>query len=219
MDLADLAPLVALSDLEFDNDGFIVAPAPTKPIPVPITFRRTSRVLKPTMKTEPPQSPQPLARGHHLRARPDMSQHARAAQLHWRLTAERFKKPSLACFERQMVAARKRHLKCQQICILGLLQKALEDRLITAKILNSKMEESFCGWKNFRIHPEHALEFQGRLWDIFPAESRQATVNNAFRRAGLIPQCHDDRKCTMWIDAWSGVNTFAYMPTRRALYS
>eukprot|EP00961_Rhodomonas_salina_P202105 2726004-Rhodomonas_salina.1 len=101
------------------------------------------------------------------------------------------------------------HIKSQHECLLRQLQMALVDKIITASDFSASEDDSFLGWVGFQIVAEHKDEFRARIEGMFATVPKENTLNNAFRRAGLVP-----KQC--WNEAWKGKAAFFYDGTKRA---
>jgi hypothetical protein len=149
-------------------------------------------------------------RGAHVKERPEMQRAARKGAEHWaarvcelraRWAERAAARPAFAdAFAGQVDAARAR-IKSKQECLLRFLQLAADDGAVLA---GPFAPGGFFGWARFAVAPGRADEFRSGLERLFPAGFREATLQETFRRAGLVPGRWD------WDGAWRGGVPFEY---------
>jgi hypothetical protein len=159
------------------------------------------------------------SRGAHVKARPEMHANARSGQRHWgslvQILRQEWEEKRVGIafphFQDQIQMCMRSHIKSQHECLLRMLRiAALEDAIRPLPFIQNE-KESFLGWTGFQINPVKSENFQKRITNMFERSTKQNTINNAFRRAGLVPdQC--------WSHAWCGLATFQYQPDKRAVY-
>lgn len=158
-------------------------------------------------------------RGAHVKNRPEMQVKAREGQKHWGEMVQHlrrewqkrrmFENPH---FREQVAMCSRAHIKSQHECLLRQLQFALIDNMITASDFNASEADSFLGWTGFQIVQGQHQRFRAKIESLFASTPKENTLNNSFRRAGLVPvHC--------WSDAWSGISPFKYDGDKRAVYS
>eukprot|EP00288_Rhodomonas_lens_P012845 CAMPEP_0177703620 /NCGR_PEP_ID=MMETSP0484_2-20121128/7769_1 /TAXON_ID=354590 /ORGANISM="Rhodomonas lens, Strain RHODO" /LENGTH=349 /DNA_ID=CAMNT_0019214987 /DNA_START=263 /DNA_END=1312 /DNA_ORIENTATION=+ len=159
-------------------------------------------------------------RGAHVKNRPEMQETAREGQKHWGNMVQDLRKEwqdkktweYCESFREQIQMCSRTHIKSQHECLLRQLQMALVDKIITASDFSASEDDSFLGWVGFQIVAEHKDEFRARIEGMFATVPKENTLNNAFRRAGLVP-----KQC--WNEAWKGKAAFFYDGTKRATYT
>ena len=170
----------------------------------------------------PPGPPEPALRGRgappgsrrgaHVKERPEMQRAAREGAEYWagcvravraRWAERAAARPAFAAaFAGQVDAARAR-IKSKQECLLRFLQMAADDGLVAA---GPFAPGGFFGWGRFTVSAGRAAEFRRGLEGLFPAGFREATLQETFRRAGLVPDRWN------WEEAWRGGAPFEFRP-------
>mmetsp|Transcript_43751 Transcript_43751/g.102961 ORF Transcript_43751/g.102961 Transcript_43751/m.102961 type:complete len:475 (-) Transcript_43751:320-1744(-) len=166
-------------------------------------------------------SPTKKSRGSHVKERPEMHATARSGQRHWAVKCQDLRAEwtnkridaAFPLFEDQVRMCARSHIKSQHECLLRMLQITAIEGLISPAQFASDEAQSFLGWTGFTVIPERSEEFRARVEGLFEAKDsiKNNTVNNAFRRAGLVPEC--------WTSAWRGHAAFHYRPQKRAVYT
>mmetsp|Transcript_2338 Transcript_2338/g.5443 ORF Transcript_2338/g.5443 Transcript_2338/m.5443 type:complete len:332 (-) Transcript_2338:577-1572(-) len=168
----------------------------------------------------PPKKKQHQSRGAHVKERPEMHATARSGQRHWGSLVQILRQEwedkrvgeAFPHFQDQIRMCTRSHIKSQHECLLRMLQIAALDGIIIPLRFIENEKESFLGWTGFQINPHKSTDFQTKIASMFETSTKQNTINNAFRRAGLVPdQC--------WGRAWRGLATFQYKPDKRAVYN
>eukprot|EP00293_Proteomonas_sulcata_P006385 CAMPEP_0184319240 /NCGR_PEP_ID=MMETSP1049-20130417/107229_1 /TAXON_ID=77928 /ORGANISM="Proteomonas sulcata, Strain CCMP704" /LENGTH=426 /DNA_ID=CAMNT_0026639297 /DNA_START=307 /DNA_END=1587 /DNA_ORIENTATION=+ len=158
----------------------------------------------------------------------DMQKWARKGQEHWGKQVremrqewqdrEMWKHDSR--FADQIAMCTRAHVKSQHECILRELQKAKVEGLIHSCKFSDSEGDSFLGWKSFKIANHRNVEFRKRIEGLFVAVPLENTLNNVFRRAGLLPDhCPEEGRTRSWEEAWRGLSSFVYVCEKRAVYS
>lgn len=160
--------------------------------------------------------------------RQDMQKWARKGQEHWGKQVRQMRQDWQVKkmgekdphFADQIAMCTRAHIKSQHECLLRELQAAKVDNLIHSCKFSDTEADSFLGWRSFRItHSRHA-EFRKRIESLFATVPLENTLNNVFRRAGLIPDhCPDEGRTRSWEEAWRGLSSFVYVCEKRATYS
>jgi hypothetical protein len=185
---------------------------------------RASKRAKPATK----KANQANTRGMHVKERPDMHERARAGQEHWGKMVQDIRSEwqrkrmweKDEHYSRQISMCTRRHVKSQHECFLRILQMSKIEGVIEQCVLSNDEENSFCGWVSFKVNQATGRTFRDRIKNMFPGQSLGNTLNNAFRRAGLIPEANaDETKPRSWEDAWNGVCAFQFHGDKRASYS
>ena len=157
------------------------------------------------------------ARGAHVRGRPVMQETARAGQQHWAQEVKR-KREEWAqmeaeqqyekVFKEQIDMCVRCNIKSQKECLLRYLHLSTAGKLIRpdgfAPLKDGDDRSSFFGWKGFTVCSKaNGAKFKAGVNDMFGGDNpKQNTVQNLFRRAGLVP---DD-----WVQAWEGAIPFRF---------
>ncbi len=105
-------------------------------------------------------------------------------------------------FRAQLDMLSHRHIKSQHECLLRALHIAATHKWIRPHTFSKKDSGTFLGWTGFDVIPARSKEFRALIESMFPAPLLENTLNNAFRRAGLVPD--------KWKDAWKGKCSFGY---------
>mmetsp|Transcript_13631 Transcript_13631/g.21282 ORF Transcript_13631/g.21282 Transcript_13631/m.21282 type:complete len:414 (-) Transcript_13631:153-1394(-) len=198
------------------------APAPASgPTPSASDSARANKRPKTTKKVS-------ATRGAHVKERPEMHERARAGQEHWgkivqdvRTEWQRSrmweKDPN---YSQQISMCTRRHIKSQHECFLRVFQISKIENVIHECEFSQDEDNSFCGWVSFKVNKNTGRAFRERIANMFPGQSLGNTLNNAFRRAGIIPEANaDETKPRSWEDAWNGVCAFKFHGDKRANYS
>eukprot|EP00286_Rhodomonas_abbreviata_P025742 CAMPEP_0181306892 /NCGR_PEP_ID=MMETSP1101-20121128/10559_1 /TAXON_ID=46948 /ORGANISM="Rhodomonas abbreviata, Strain Caron Lab Isolate" /LENGTH=282 /DNA_ID=CAMNT_0023413013 /DNA_START=177 /DNA_END=1025 /DNA_ORIENTATION=+ len=157
---------------------------------------------------EEPQT-QRMRRGEHVKGRTDMQEKARSGQRHWAGMVvelrEEWERKRVGEFNphfvRQLSICEHRRLKPQRECILLLLQIAAADGIIVPFFMEAQTPS--LGWGGFRVL--RSLEFRARVNAMFQSNCASTTINNTFRRAGLVADGH-------WDQAFRGHTAFVVHP-------
>ena len=96
------------------------------------------------------------------------------------------------------------HVKSQQLCILGVLQRCISDGIVSAAMTMPFARDSYCGVQGFQVHEARANEFKSTLLQVFPSNIQRNSINNAFRRMGFGPQPSKKGGTQIWAEAWAG---------------
>mmetsp|Transcript_3257 Transcript_3257/g.6637 ORF Transcript_3257/g.6637 Transcript_3257/m.6637 type:complete len:383 (-) Transcript_3257:178-1326(-) len=157
-------------------------------------------------------------RGAHVRDRPEMQQNARDGQKHWGTQVRNMRKQwqekemfKHESFSKQVDMCARMHIKSQHECLLRQLQMAAVEGIIKPAAFAEDERESFLGWTGFSVVHNSGAEFRKRIEDLFASTPSDKTLNNTFRRAGLVPE-HS------WAEAWSGIGGFVYDRVKRQQY-
>jgi len=160
-------------------------------------------------------------RGAHVKERPHMQQSARDGQRHWGNKVVELRREWDAKrmweqnehFQEQVRACSRLHIKSQHECLLRQLQMALVEGLIQLPegggFSGCQEDASFLGWTGFEVVGRQGAAFRRRIVDMFAREPNDKTLNNALRRAGLVPRGG-------WEEAWNGTAAFVFDPRTRA---
>eukprot|EP00286_Rhodomonas_abbreviata_P019603 CAMPEP_0181306076 /NCGR_PEP_ID=MMETSP1101-20121128/10093_1 /TAXON_ID=46948 /ORGANISM="Rhodomonas abbreviata, Strain Caron Lab Isolate" /LENGTH=427 /DNA_ID=CAMNT_0023412081 /DNA_START=129 /DNA_END=1412 /DNA_ORIENTATION=- len=205
-------------------------PASHPGVPVSRPKRQSSaRRLQPVLPPTPPPIVAPIKkrrrrnqqpRGAHVKNRPEMQMTAREGQKHWGTVVQNMRREWQEkrvwehdeAFREQIQMCTRTHIKSQHECLLRQLQLAVVDGIITAHDFSASEDNSFLGWNGFQIVQGKTDEFRARIEGMFASVPKENTLNNAFRRAGLVP-----KQC--WSEAWGGLAAFFYDGEKRATYS
>jgi len=183
---------------------------------------RASKRAKTTKK------PQCNTRGQHVKDKPEMHQRARAGQEHWGKMVQDIRTEwqrkrmweKDEHYSQQISMCTRRHIKSQHECFLRLLQMCKIEGIVQECVLSNDEENSFCGWVAFKVNKETGSTFRNKVANMFPGQCLGNTLNNAFRRAGIIPEANaDETKPRSWEDAWNGKCAFEFQREKRATYS
>mmetsp|Transcript_5375 Transcript_5375/g.12991 ORF Transcript_5375/g.12991 Transcript_5375/m.12991 type:complete len:436 (+) Transcript_5375:29-1336(+) len=158
-------------------------------------------------------------RGAHVKDRPEMQEKAREGQKNWGTKVVQLRKEwqerkmfENPHFKEQIAMCSRSHIKSQHECVLRQLQLSSADGEIKASDFSSSEDDSFLGWTGFQIVQGKHKNFRDKIEALFAAVPKENTLNNTFRRAGLVP-----KQC--WSEAWSGIAPFQYDGGKRAIYS
>lgn len=158
------------------------------------------------------------SRGAHVRERPEMQRNARDGQKHWGTQVKEMRQlwadkdmSKHTHFEQQINMCTRLHIKSQHECLLRQLQMAAVEKIIIPSKFLDDEKESFLGWTGFEVAEDHGAEFRKRIEALFASTPSDKTLNNTFRRAGLVPD-HS------WAEAWNGIGGFVYDREKRAQY-
>lgn len=103
-----------------------------------------------------------------------------------------------------MARAKALHVKSQQLCILGVLQRCISDGIVSAAMTFPFARDSYCGVQGFQVDEARANEFKSTLLQVFPSDIQRNSINNAFRRMGFGPQPSKKGGTQIWAEAWAG---------------
>lgn len=151
-----------------------------------------------------------------------MQETARAGQQHWAQEVKR-KREEWAkmeveqqyekVFKEQIDMCVRCNIKSQKECLLRYLHLSTAGKLIRpdgfAPLKDGDDKSSFLGWKGFTVCSKaDGAKFKAGVNDMFGSDDpKQNTVQNLFRRAGLVP---DD-----WVQAWEGAIPFRFTTPAR----
>jgi len=148
-------------------------------------------------------------RGEHVKGRREMQETAREGQKHWATKVvelrDEWEKKNVGRLNKQYVwqlrMCERLRVKPQRECILLALQIATVDGLIMPfPFIDSKHS---LGWSGFQVKKDQSGEFRKRITDMFTNQCKGTTINNTFRRAGLVAEGN-------WERAWRGLSPFVY---------
>mmetsp|Transcript_12842 Transcript_12842/g.29707 ORF Transcript_12842/g.29707 Transcript_12842/m.29707 type:complete len:449 (-) Transcript_12842:312-1658(-) len=165
------------------------------------------------------------SRGAHVRNRPEMQRQARDGQQHWAEMVKQKrdewcampKNPHTEAFKAQVEICAQRNIKSQKECLIRFLHLSTATNVVKPQTPFKPLKDtdddatSFLGWTGFTVTKGHGAAFRQGVEAMFQEESpKQNTVQNLFRRAGLVPED--------WDKAWEGSMPFRFTspaPTER----
>jgi len=142
-----------------------------------------------------------------------MPKNAREGAQHWNkqvgeLRAKckewKWKEHLAEAFDEQARESHRKRYRAQKECLLLRLQLAADDGLVVPA-LGATAAEGFCGWLGFVVAPGEADRFRAELAGMFPEGSKEPTLEQAFRRAGLVPEG------SQWHQGWGGGAPFKFL--------
>jgi len=150
-----------------------------------------------------------LKRGEHVKGRTEMQENARSGQRHWAAKVPELRREweekEVGRFDpqfgRQLWLCERLRVKPQRECLLLAWQLMAADGVIVPFAFSDA--HNSLGWTGFWVVAERSSEFRARMATVFASDAKSTTINNTFRRAGLVAEGSWDR-------AWRGLSPFVY---------
>jgi len=203
-------------------------PSRTKPAEESVAGRKRKRTVpvvvveQPSSRGErkraapPPQEELHSSRGAHVKNRPEMQKQARDGQQHWAKMVKQKRDEWGAmpahshteAFKAQMDMCAQRNIKSQKECLIRFLHISAAANVVKPNTPFAPLKEStdagsFLGWTGFTVSTGRGAAFRQGVEAMFQEEHpKQNTVQNLFRRAGLVPED--------WDRAWDGAVPFRF---------
>mmetsp|Transcript_13226 Transcript_13226/g.20829 ORF Transcript_13226/g.20829 Transcript_13226/m.20829 type:complete len:166 (-) Transcript_13226:236-733(-) len=144
-----------------------------------------------------------MKRGEHVKGRTEMQETAREGQKHWASKVvelrDEWELKKVGRLNKQYVwqlrMCERLRVKPQRECVLLALQIATVDGQIVPFPFNDSKHS--LGWSGFQVKKEHSEEFRKRITAMFKSDCKSTTINNTFRRSGLVAEGN-------WERAWRG---------------